>query len=304
MRVLFPSDSIDRSQPDEAFAREVELARASGASVGIVNTDLLGSADEAERAVRRIPPTAASESAIYRGWMLSAAAYERLHAALAARGTMLVTSPGAYRFCHHLPASYAAIAEHTPRSVWTASTTRPARAELALLLAPFGNRPLVLKDYVKSEKHAWEEACYIPCADDLDAVERVLDSFIALRGDSLEGGFVFREFVELRPAGRHPKSAMPLAREYRLVYWSAAPLAGGHYWRESASGEPPPSEPFDSIAARIPSPFFTMDVAERADGEWIVIELGDGQVAEIREDQGLDGLYERLTREPATDDPR
>lgn len=300
MRILFPSDSIDRSRPDEAFAHEVELARARGTSVAIVNTDLLHSAEEAERAVRRVPPATTPEAAIYRGWMLSAAAYERLHTALAAQGTVLATSPAAYRFCHHLPASYAAIAEHTPRTVWTIGTAKPARTELATLLAPFGDRPLVLKDYVKSEKHAWDEACYIPRADDSDAVERVLDRFLELRGEALEGGLVFREFVELRRSGRHPKSGMPLAREHRLVYWRGERLAGGHYWIESAPGDETPREPFDTIAQRVPSPFFTLDVAERVDGEWIVIELGDGQVAEIREDQGLVTLYDAIACDTST----
>ncbi|MEO7074485.1 MAG: ATP-grasp domain-containing protein, partial [Ktedonobacterales bacterium] len=40
-------------------------------------------------------------------------------------------------------------------------------------LQPFGDTPLILKDYVKSRKHEWAEACYIPSAADRQAVERV-----------------------------------------------------------------------------------------------------------------------------------
>jgi hypothetical protein len=40
------------------------------------------------------------------------------------------------------------------------------------LLRPFGDAPLVLKDYVKSQKHAWDEACFIPSASDRKAFER------------------------------------------------------------------------------------------------------------------------------------
>ena len=43
-----------------------------------------------------------------------------------------------------------------------------------------------------------------------------------------------------------------------------------------------------NIAAQIRSRFFTMDVAQRTDGEWMIVELGDGQVAGLpeRADQG------------------
>jgi ATP-grasp domain, R2K clade family 3 len=36
-------------------------------------------------------------------------------------------------------------------------------------------------------------------------------------------------------------------------------------------------------AARVRSRFFTMDLARRTTGEWIIVELGDGQVAGLRD---------------------
>jgi hypothetical protein len=34
-----------------------------------------------------------------------------------------------------------------------------------------------------------------------------------------------------------------------------------------------------AIAARIPSKYFTMEIARLDDGNWTIVELGDGQVA-------------------------
>ncbi|MBK7974983.1 MAG: ATP-grasp domain-containing protein [Deltaproteobacteria bacterium] len=294
MRVIVPSDPFDRAVPDAAFAGEAELALARGLATSVVDVDRLSTEDEALGAVHRVAAGEAREPAVYRGWMMPPERYARLHMALGTRGVALLTSPAAYRLTHHLPCWYPSLADHTPRSVWTPSPRRPYRTELAHLLSAFGDHALVLKDYVKSEKHAWNEACFIPRASDLDAVERVLDRFIELRDGNVEGGFVFREFVALEPVGVHPKSRMPLTREHRLVFWRGRLVAGGGYWEAGDPGAPPPAEPFASLAGTIASPFFTMDVARRASGEWVIVVLGDGQVAGLRADQGLAALYDAL----------
>lgn len=47
------------------------------------------------------------------------------------------------------------------------------------------------------------------------------------------------------------------------------------------AGETPPLEKFTAIARTIPSQFFTMDVAKLKNGGWMIVELGDAQVAEL-----------------------
>jgi hypothetical protein len=156
--------------------------------------------------------------------MVTVEQYARFYQALATRGVLLVNTPDAYRHCHHLPESYSEIEGHTPRSVWLPVAGEIDRDEIMDLLCPFGDTPLVVKDYVKSQKHVWEEACFIPSASDRRAVERVVRWFLELQGADLAGGLVFREFVELEPLGRHPKSRMPLPLEYRLFFLDGRPL--------------------------------------------------------------------------------
>jgi hypothetical protein len=163
------------------------------------------------------------------------------------------------------------------------------------LLRLFGDRPVIVKDYVKSRKHEWAEACYIPSASDEAAVERVVGKFLALQGDDLNEGLVFREFVEFEPLTTHSKSGMPLSMEFRIFFLDGEPIATTRYWEEGDyDGLAPPVEEFMQIAASVGSRFFTMDVAKKRDGEWIVVELGDAQVAELPDAADVEVFFATL----------
>jgi hypothetical protein len=152
--------------------------------------------------------------------------------------------------------------------------------EIMQTLRPFGGGPLILKDYVKSQKHYWNEACFIPSAADARAVEKVVQRFVELQGDDLNEGLVFREYVELEPLAKHSKSGMPLTLEYRIFFVDGEPVYKVEYWEEGIYLEDRLSiNLFKDLGQKIKSRFFTMDVAKQLDGEWIVVELGDGQVA-------------------------
>ncbi len=56
----------------------------------------------------------------------------------------------------------------------------------------------------------------------------------------------------------------------------------------------PNLEPFEKIIPQIPSKFFTMDIAQKKDGAWIMVELGDGQVAGLPEHADLAKFYTQL----------
>jgi hypothetical protein len=276
--LLLCSDPLSPRQPDGAFAGEAAAARGLGVPLALVDYEALV-AGHTRGAVRRVPE-GGGETAVYRGWMLRPEAYRRLYDALVERGVRLVNDPAAYAHAHHLPGWYAALEGHTPRSVWLPVRGEIAMDEVFALLAPFGDAPVFLKDFVKSRKHEWAEACFIPSASDRAAVERVVRRFVELQDGEPEGGLVFRAFVALAPAGRHPRSGMPLAREHRIFFLDGEPIAALRYWDEVAyAGAPPDPEGLRALAARVRSRFFTMDVAELRDGGWTVIEVGDGQVS-------------------------
>ena len=277
MLLVLCRDPLEPSRPDRAFEAEVAAIERLGLPHALVDHDALVRG-EPERAVRRVPEHDLPVLAAYRGWMVTAGQYRWLYEGLSARGVVLINDPDQYRRCHHLPESYPAIEGLTPRTVWLAGDLGIGRIMEAL--APLGDAPVVLKDFVKSRKHEWAEACYIPSASDRGAVERVVGRFLELQGDDLAGGLVFREFVEFEPVGVHPRSGMPITEEYRIFWLDGRPISWSPYWEAGGyGGEGPPIDEFKGVAAAVQSRFFTMDVARRRDGGWMIVELGDGQVS-------------------------
>jgi hypothetical protein len=296
MMILYCLDPLHDGRPDNDYVAEAAAAERQGAAWRLVDHDALIRGN-AERAVRRVPPLATAEIGVYRGWMMTATHYESFHRALEARGVRLVNDPAAYRRCHYFPEWYGLLEGCTPRSVWIPVVGEVDMDTIMELLRPFDGRPVILKDYVKSQKHAWEEACFIPSASDRTAVERVVRCFLELQGPDLAGGLVFREFVTLESIGRHLKSGMPLALEYRLFFLDGRLLLAAEYWEDGDyDGDGPPTEWFISLASRVRSRFFTMDVAKRAGGDWVVVELGDGQAAGMPERADPEAFYQGLVQ--------
>ncbi|HZV01153.1 MAG TPA: ATP-grasp domain-containing protein [Planctomycetota bacterium] len=296
MRILFCRNPLEPTKPDEPYEGEAAAANALGIPWSLIDFEALVNDRDAERAVRRVRDVEPG-LCLYRGWMLRPEAYARLFDVLARRGLRLLNDPAAYRHAHYLPESYAEIAPVTPRSVWIPSGAEPPMPEIRERLREFGKRPLVLKDYVKSQKHAWAEACFIPDASDTTAVERVVRRFLELQGPELNEGLVFREFVELERIGTHPRSGLPLFREHRVFFLDREPVFTCRYWDEAAYGEgAAPVDRFREVARRVRSRFFSMDIARKTNGEWIVVELGDGQVAGLPDNADRSIFLEAIKR--------
>jgi hypothetical protein len=206
----------------------------------------------------------------------------------------LINDPASYIYCHYLPECYSAIAAYTPRTVWFHGTTIDMDRVLDLV-RPFGDAPLMVKDFVKSRKHEWQEACYIPSATDRAAVTRVVSRFLELQGEDLAEGLVFRQFIDFEPIGSHAVSGMPLIKEYRVFFLDSVPIVIAPYWEDGDYGlDAPPIEPFLAIARAIPSRLFTMDLAKRRDGAWMIVELGDGQVAGLPDSLDVRMFYQAI----------
>lgn len=294
MRVLFCADPLQLRRIDAAYQDEYEAVSSAGADAALISFEALVYENDPAGAVKQVPAADAPTLGVYRGWMLTVAQYTQLFGVLQGRGVMLINSPEQYAHCHWLPLSYAEIAAHTPKTIWTA-TEEFRISDLAAVLEPFGDGPVMVKDYVKSRKHEWEQACFVPSAADTDAAARVVETFMARQGEDLAGGLVFREFLEFEPLSAHPQSGMPLTREFRLVFLDGEVLSASRYWDSGDyAGETPPLEKFTAIARTIPSRFFTMDVAKLKSGAWMIVELGDAQVAELPPDTNPRTFYADL----------
>lgn len=294
--ILFPRCSMNPRKVDFAFDREWRAAKVAGFQVALfddLHLDLKG------------VPEGNGETAIYRGWMLSTERYALLYHAMWKRGWHLINEPDEYRYCHELPSWYNDFVEATPRSVWFTSTDPKSHMNHIVkeVRKELGEGPYVVKDFVKSRKHEWDEACFIEGPDD---IERITGTFIHRQGTDLAGGLVFRKFQTFKPVGKHATSGMPLIKEARYFVVRGHTLACMAYWGPNEGGAdielPGLGTGSDyglgsNHAKLIKSNFFTMDVAElptTLGGGWIIIELGDGQVAGLPEHVDAEVFYRSL----------
>lgn len=265
--LLLCADPLRPTRPDPAFAAEAALVRSPGTRPALLDHDALLAGDTAG-ALARVGRD--SGTYWYRGWMIPAERYTALERGLRERGCALLTDARAYRRAHELPGWYEAFARLTPRSVWRACPPGepPTADELTRLAAPLGDGPAVVKDYVKSRKHEWHEACYVPELTDRARLAATVGRLFALQEESLTGGVVLRTYEPFVPGG-----------EARVWWLDGDPVL------VTAHPDTPGRAPVPELAAvraavgSLGCRFVTTDMALREDGVWRVVEVGDGQVS-------------------------
>ncbi|MFE3517838.1 ATP-grasp domain-containing protein [Streptomyces sp. NPDC059166] len=281
---LFCLDPLRPSRTDPEFAREAAAARRAGARIALIDHDALlgGDLERAVGGVRR-----ESGPYRYRGWMIPSARYAELERVLADRGCTLRTSGADYRTAHELPGWYEVFEGLTPRSVWrplSPGEPLPGAVVWAGLAQGLGSGPGIVKDYVKSRKHEWDEACFVPELTDRERLAAVIRRFVELQEDFLAGGVVVRAFEPFVPGGE--------AR----VWWVA-----GEPVRVTAHPDTPgqlPAPRLDAVGEAVRAlgcGWVTTDLALREDGVWRVVEVGDGQVSGLPAGDDGEGLFSLLT---------
>lgn len=297
MKFIFCQSPIDRKSPDDLYESEANAAINSGADIELIDFEALVAEKNIEKCLRSISKSDNCRTAIYRGWMMTPLNYEMLFDGLQKRGIGLINNPLQYQFCHYLPEWLSKLNELTPRTsiLRMRCDEKLSLKKLEECLAIFGNKPIIVKDFVKSAKHHWEEACFIPIASNTEKAASVCEKFLELRGPDLEGGLVFREFLKFKSIGVHPKSKMPLTEEFRAFVYHGELLATMNYWDEG--NYPVEKLQFDSLLSavkNIPSNFFTVDFARLENNQLMIIELGDGQVSGLPDNMDLRDFYARL----------
>lgn len=218
---------------------------------------------------------------VYRGWMMTPEMYKDFYEALEQRGIFLINTPEEYNKYHLLPGWYEDFETETAKSVWSSTN----KIEDAMALTKGMDGSFIVKDYVKSRKHEWYDACFIKDIQDTENVSKIIGNFIDRQADSFVGGVVLRHFEILRQIGFHENSGMPLSEEYRVFVYAGQILAIDDYWTDKNEVNLTKDEYswVESIAKRIKSNFATVDLARKEDGSLIIMELGDGQVSGLQQ---------------------
>ena len=240
---LFPASPFDPKEPDEPFRAQQFAIKRAGFSWSVCSDAHF---DGAER-LRNVP---VGSTVVYRGWMVTPAQYESFTNAIAHCGAAPLISAADYLACHYLPNWYPLIRDLTPETVVV-----PQDSDLSTEFGKLGWDAFFIKDYVKSLKTGPGAIARTPT----EALA-ILNGMRAYRGE-IEGGLCLRrveDFEEqsetryfvLRGRAHHPTNGEIL----KIV---------------------------QSSVRCISSPFFSVDVARRRDGDLRIIEIGDGQVSDL-----------------------
>lgn len=289
MLVVFPSDPFETTSPDATWVDEIKIAEQLGHKTVFVHWEGIVNEDDAPRAVHHVRRRERPTLALYRGWKLSTKDYAKLHAALVERNLWLINDPQQYATCHRFLDWYALAKGRTPRSVWVEG---PDLDGAVRLVREDIRGPALIRDFVRSRKHEWADAYFISSTED---ARRVIANFIERQGETLAGGLVVREFAKLMNLGKHPRSGSPMTLEWRVFWLDGEPVLTVPCWPEAnyEAQATPPLNDFRSVVSNIDSRMFTMDIAQTDTGDWLLMEIGDGQVSGIP-NQALTQFYTRL----------
>jgi hypothetical protein len=279
--LLLPLDPLNERSVDDSFRRDRDAARELELRTLVLDHDrLVGS----ERAVSIRGLADAEASMLYRGWMIPAAAYEALEAAVVAQGSSLITTAAQYISAHHLPGWIEIFKELTPATTFVPVNATPD--DVVGAATALGGTAFVVKDWVKSRKYEWDTAAFAPT---LESLPGIVAEFIRLQEEFFVGEVVIRRFVDL-------DKSQPEIR----VWWArgAIALISPHPDFSGAS-LPVIDEAFlervRKAVVELDSPFVTTDLAMTSDLEWLVIEVGDGQVSGLPDSAGQEEIKSILS---------
>jgi hypothetical protein len=299
INIIFPSCPLATGCKKVAdfWSKEAEAAKSSGFGISIIT-------DANQRGPLVISNNNA-EAYLYRGWIAKPQYYQEMCQAASAP---LLNNYNDYMWSYDFPKWYCELNGETPASFSYIGDeiSNLGLAEIAKQVSErAGPKPLIIKDWLKSRKHEWFDACFIKDASDANEIVRVMTNFFNLQGRDFYGGLVFRDFLSLKKLGAHPKSKMPIPLEFRTFFLNQEPVSTSMYWQNDINYpdgvEYPPQAWLEDIGKKMRSPFVALDIAQGEDGKWWVIEVNDAGIAgypdHIDSNQFYKDLYLKLCRQ-------
>jgi hypothetical protein len=213
--------------------------------------------------------------------------YKELCEDLAARGSYLINTYSQHRYLADMGNWYRDLRGVTP-DTWT---------ELAAV--PDDAWPCVLKGETNSKKWQWKTHMFAAGRQQAMEVEG------RLRADGLlcDQSIYYRRYVPLdKVCEQILTNGPPTTREFRFFVCDGQVLTGGFYWSGSLDegvAAPNPSEVPRALLANViervgaNARFYVVDVAKTQSGDWIVVELNDGQMSGLSDNDPAH-LYRRL----------
>lgn len=198
--------------------------------------------------------------------------YEELYYDSLKQGIRLIHNPAQYLVASQLTGWYPLLKDITPHSVWF--SVPPSVKEVENLL----NWPIFIKGNRQTSRHKAE----LSIVNSTVEYEKVVEFYIKdpiLHWQDI----VLREFVPLRKIFAPKTEKISPSFEFRTFWWKKHCVGFGAYWAAFVNytwtrEEQQQALSLAQIAAnRIDLPFLVIDVAQKATGDWIIIECNDAQ---------------------------
>jgi len=247
LHFLFPVSPLNGRMIDEAFQDQAIALKMAGFETSVLTDDM-----------KIIGPLSKVDGdpdvrVIYRGWMMKVGEYENYLNKLSARPVTPLTSMEQYLATHWLPNWYPILSNWTPNTVVV-----PNGADVVATVRDLGWEKFQLKDWVKSLKTAGGSVATSP-----EKVPEILANMEKYRG-TIEGGICVRQWENFVPG-----------TETRYF------VVNGRFFGRDIAFDTRVMRLLDAVKNRIASPFWSVDIAYRADGEFRIVEIGDGQVSDL-----------------------
>lgn len=290
MKILFPSEPFSPKEVDSQFKAEYEAAKLVGFTPFLFDHDEFVSSEKFTHNLSIVEGNA--EEIILRGWMLKESQYQKLWSELFARGYILTNDVKQYIQCHHFPEAYNFIQDYTSKAWWTHPIEPNEAIESKIewkAVRDYLEGDLIIKDYVKSEKGD-PELFILGKALTYEEFSDRIKRFIEARGKLFNKGLVFKKVEQLKKYDGQ-------TNEWRLFFFNKKMVTFGinsEKFDELAKPSIDEILKFNKLGVTIPSNFFTMDIAEREDGSWMILELGDGQVSGLAAQEEPIKFYNKL----------
>lgn len=243
MRIIYPFNPFNEQEADEPYQEEFSFMKSQSVECSLFDFDALY-LDE----FRPKPQLLSDEIVLYRGWMLNPERYQKLINFITKKGAIPFTTYENYIKCHHLPNWYDSCVELTAESRFFSNDK-----ELEVNVEALGWGEYFVKDFVKSNSTKRGSIASSP-----EEVREIVELINTYRGE-IEGGIAVRR-VESYDEDTETRYFVFNGRAY------------------SPDGEIP--EIVLNIAERVNASFYSVDIIQRNDGIYRLVEIGDGQVSD------------------------
>lgn len=196
--------------------------------------------------------------------------YRELETDISNRGAQLINTYAQHQFLADMREWCAVLGDMTPK-LYERLQDLPEQG------------PFVLKGQTNSKKHLWNTHMFAKDKREAGEVYSRLQDDMLLASQQIYA----RDYVPLKRLATG-FNGLPITKEFRFFVVNGVAFAGGFYWASHAedlevvpSADEVPKEFLQKAIDRIGdrAEFYAIDVAQTEAGDWIVIELNDGQMS-------------------------